>query len=451
MATAERAQHGDHARRDVRGGERRSTPLCALPLKLAADKAISKEAAAAAAAHTVLSRAASDQQADLDAALKASLAAIADGDAEDQGHRTRQGSRRRDSGVARQRRHDTPRRATVRPRSPASICRPSSRSARRTVRITPWVMEKGSQFRPGPPPALTRRPGPTTSTRSASWAAGTAPSAAPSRPTSAASGSSPARRPGIRSCASSWSARKLDLVDCARLFALVSLAASDAFIAVFDAKYHYNFWRPITAIRNADLTGNTATPREASWLPLGDTPMHPEYPCAHCISSTAVGDGAHASCSATKSRGLDDQPDRARRDAQVDAASGLHRRGRACAHRRRLPLPLLDKAGEGHGRKSASWPWRRSCAARRPRANPRDQNARAEPTLRTGFRAFYPRTSHTSTTPDTADAIPTRRSGPSAVSSTCAMAFFAAAGLAAKISPSITNTRPSATMKSVMR
>jgi hypothetical protein len=57
---------------------------------------------------------------------------------------------------------------------------------------------------------------------------------------------------------------------------------------VFDAKYHYNFWRPVTAIRNADLTGNKATPREASWLPLGDTPMHPEYPCAHCIVSSAV-------------------------------------------------------------------------------------------------------------------------------------------------------------------
>jgi len=57
---------------------------------------------------------------------------------------------------------------------------------------------------------------------------------------------------------------------------------------VFDAKYTYNFWRPITAIRNADQTGNPATPRDATWLPLADTPMHPEYPCAHCISASAV-------------------------------------------------------------------------------------------------------------------------------------------------------------------
>jgi hypothetical protein len=44
----------------------------------------------------------------------------------------------------------------------------------------------------------------------------------------------------------------------------------------------------VTAIRNADLTFNQATPRDESWLPLGDTPMHPEYPCAHCITSAAI-------------------------------------------------------------------------------------------------------------------------------------------------------------------
>jgi hypothetical protein len=82
--------------------------------------------------------------------------------------------------------------------------------------------------------------------------------------------------------------RKMDLVDCARLYALTSIATADAFTAVFDAKYAYNLWRPITAIRNADLTSNPATPREASWQPLGTTPMHPEYPCAHCIVSNTV-------------------------------------------------------------------------------------------------------------------------------------------------------------------
>jgi hypothetical protein len=58
--------------------------------------------------------------------------------------------------------------------------------------------------------------------------------------------------------------------------------------AVFDAKYHYNFWRPLTAIRNGDTDDNQATERMATWEPIDNTPSHPEYPCAHCISSGAV-------------------------------------------------------------------------------------------------------------------------------------------------------------------
>jgi len=73
------------------------------------------------------------------------------------------------------------------------------------------------------------------------------------------------------------------------LFALVNMAGNDAYVAVMDAKYTFNFWRPITAIRNADLSKNAATAIEVSWQPLGPTPMHPEYPCAHCIASTAAG------------------------------------------------------------------------------------------------------------------------------------------------------------------
>jgi hypothetical protein len=80
----------------------------------------------------------------------------------------------------------------------------------------------------------------------------------------------------------------MSLVDSARFMALASLAAADAGIAIMDAKYHYNFWRPITAIRNGDMDDNPATEREATWQPIDNTPMHPEYPCAHCIISTAV-------------------------------------------------------------------------------------------------------------------------------------------------------------------
>ena len=71
--------------------------------------------------------------------------------------------------------------------------------------------------------------------------------------------------------------------------AVVTTAQMDAAIAIFDAKFTYEFWRPITAIRNGDIDGNPATERVANWEPLGVvTPMHPEYPCAHCVISGAV-------------------------------------------------------------------------------------------------------------------------------------------------------------------
>jgi hypothetical protein len=80
-----------------------------------------------------------------------------------------------------------------------------------------------------------------------------------------------------------------DVTANARLLALAAMAMDDALIAVFDAKYTYNFWRPITAIRNGDADGNDATERDAGWTPFIDTPMHPEYPCAHCIVSASLG------------------------------------------------------------------------------------------------------------------------------------------------------------------
>ena len=83
-------------------------------------------------------------------------------------------------------------------------------------------------------------------------------------------------------------AKKLDEVDSARFMALASIGITDAIIAVLDAKYHYNFWRPITAIRNGDNDGNPETDRVEAWQPIATTPMHPEYPCAHCIQSGSV-------------------------------------------------------------------------------------------------------------------------------------------------------------------
>ena len=132
--------------------------------------------------------------------------------------------------------------------------------------------------------------------------------------------------------------------------ALTSVARADAAIAVFDAKYHYEFWRPITAIRNGDIDDNPATERDATWQPIDNTPMHPEYPCAHCIVSGAVASAIEAALGTRRhSRSRHDQLDRAGRDPPMDQHSGLCRRGLTCSHLGRLPLPVLSPRRPGHG------------------------------------------------------------------------------------------------------
>jgi len=264
-------------------------------LKVVADKNASKEAAAAAAAHAVLLALYPDQQANLDSALRASLVVVADGDPKTKGIEigkqaaTEIVALRADDGA------NAP--ESYRPHAIAGIYVPTVIPVSSSYGGTkPWVMAKGSQFRPAPPPSLD----------SATWTKDV-------NEIKEVAGRNSATRTAEQTAIGrfwfmtgpqAWNpivrqltaVKKLDVTDSARLFALVAIATDDAFIAVFDAKYHYNFWRPVTAIRNADLTGNKATARDAAWLPFGqsslpfgDTPMHPEYPCAHCITSSAAG------------------------------------------------------------------------------------------------------------------------------------------------------------------
>jgi hypothetical protein len=153
----------------------------------------------------------------------------------------------------------------------------------------PWLMTNPAQFRPGPPPALT----------SEVWAhdyneiqaLGSKNSTSRTAEQTAIARFWEATMPpiyhGIVRSVATIAGR--EVTQNARLFAAVTQATDDALIAVLDAKYHYHFWRPVTAIRNGDIDGNDATEREPSWTPFIDTPMHPEYPCAHCIVSGAVG------------------------------------------------------------------------------------------------------------------------------------------------------------------
>lgn len=80
------------------------------------------------------------------------------------------------------------------------------------------------------------------------------------------------------------------LLEDARLFASLDVAMADAAIGCWDAKYAYNFWRPITAIRETADDNNAATTLDLSFTPLFSTPAHPDYPSGHsCITGAAVG------------------------------------------------------------------------------------------------------------------------------------------------------------------
>jgi len=82
--------------------------------------------------------------------------------------------------------------------------------------------------------------------------------------------------------------RHLSLSKSARLLAMLSVAFTDGGIGCWNAKYHFSFWRPVTAIPNGDIDGNPETEADPTWLPLAPTPPHPEFPAAHGCATGAI-------------------------------------------------------------------------------------------------------------------------------------------------------------------
>lgn len=257
-------------------------------LALEAAPGASIDAAVAAASHATLAELLPAQQAAIDNAYEAALAKIADSPAKTAGIAT--GERAAAALLAQRAEDGAAAVETYRPYTAPGIYVPTTLPAvPQWPQRKPWLLASPAQFRPGPPPALT----------SATWTRDY-------DEIKAIGGKDSTRRTAEQTeIARFWEAtlppiyhgivRSVadaagrEITQNARLFAAVTQATDDALIAIMDAKYHYNFWRPITAIRNGDTDGNDATARDASWTPFIDTPMHPEYPCAHCIIASSVG------------------------------------------------------------------------------------------------------------------------------------------------------------------
>jgi hypothetical protein len=168
--------------------------------------------------------------------------------------------------------------------------------------MTPFVLPSADHFLPAPPPALS----------SSQWVADFNEIKAVGQDTSAL------RTPEQTATAKFYTAnvprqwnrlvrdiaasRSLDLVETARLAAMVNVVGADAGISVLNAKYHYLFWRPVTAIDPASVKaagdgfgpvpgfddGNPATVEQPGWRSLITTPNHPEYPAAHGTITSAI-------------------------------------------------------------------------------------------------------------------------------------------------------------------
>jgi membrane-associated phospholipid phosphatase len=154
--------------------------------------------------------------------------------------------------------------------------------------VTPFALERANQFRPGPPPSL--------ASDTYSDVFNEVKSLGIAGSTAATADQALTGRFWNGAIQNYWNeiaqtaavAHNLTTAQDARLFALLNLAFADDVIAFYDAKYTYNFWRPVTAIRDAATDGNPQTLPDPNWLPqVGNTTTDPAYPGAHAVISAS--------------------------------------------------------------------------------------------------------------------------------------------------------------------
>ena len=253
----------------------------------------SKDAAADAAAHAVLVSLYPKFQAALDAQLQQLLAAIPEGSDKAEGIRIGQTvadrilTLRSNDGST-----DTPA-PFVFGSAPGDFQStppnfPPQPQFTNWSHVTPFALERANQFRPGPPPGLTSD---TYSdvfaeVQSLGIAGGT--TATPDQALTGRFWNGAIQNYWNEIAQTATLSHSLTTAQSARLFALLNLTFADSVIAFYDAKYTYNFWRPVTAIREAATDGNPATLPNPNWLPeVGNTTPDPSYPGAHAVISEA--------------------------------------------------------------------------------------------------------------------------------------------------------------------
>ncbi|MGH3040695.1 MAG: vanadium-dependent haloperoxidase, partial [Gaiellaceae bacterium] len=248
----------------------------------------SAEAAAAAAAYGVLVSYFPAQKPMLDAAYAASLDAIPDGPAEDRGVLVGQQvatglvAARIDDG------RDAP--VPFDPPLAPGAWRPTPPGFLPALHpwlgvMKPFVLERASQFRPGPPPALGSNRYARDFEETKRYGALVGSLRTPEQTETGLFWTEHAPQQYNRAVRGFVTSRGLNLRDAARALVLADAVMADAFIACWDAKNTYAFWRPVTAIPEADTDGNERTTPDPGWQPLQPTPSHPEYPSAHnCLA-----------------------------------------------------------------------------------------------------------------------------------------------------------------------
>ena len=255
------------------------------------DQRAAQEAATVAAAHRVLSQLHPAAATVLDAALEVSLARIADGAAKETGVTLGEQiadqvlAARAQDGSASPVAHQNVDALGHWQATPPGFLPPL---APHWGSVTPFVLERGDQFRPPPPPELTDARYAQDFNETKSGGAADSTTRSSDRADVARFYTAPGPvfyNPAARQLAEQ---RGLGLEENAALFARLNGAMADALIACWDAKYHYDFWRPVTAIAAADLDGNPDTLPAPDWTPFIVTPPFPSYPSGHaCVGGAA--------------------------------------------------------------------------------------------------------------------------------------------------------------------